>query len=90
MTFIDTAANNRQLAAAIINQAVKDMVTGGAKDTTQETQDKVRKETRAWLLGEDCQFYCDCLDFDHSAIVTWLKNGNKPLNKRLFLEQAHD
>lgn len=84
----------RQLTAAIILQAVKDAVTGGGevrkKDENGKWHDNktrrelLMREARAWLRGEDCLYYCECIGMDHTAICAWLDNGCKVANKTKF------
>lgn len=86
---IDVTPNIRAITAAIIEQGIKDAVTGGDPDTMPETQFKERKEAQRWLLGADCEYYCDCLGIDHKLIVCWVHGGCKPLNRRAFMEAAN-
>ena len=81
---IDTTEAARHLTAAIILQAVKDAVTGGGLINKKAQREKVKQEARAWLRGEDCLYYCDCIGMDHDAICAWLDNGCKVMNKTKF------
>jgi len=60
----------RNLLAAIIAQACRDVVGGNS-----HTSVRLRRaaEAAAWLRGETCREYCEWLGLDYGKLQDWLK-----------------